>query len=388
MNYSNIATILNTVVMPNAEGVAVTVAENLSNIVEYGTAVASLTVDQLKDMNKKLVVGVSNWVLARLVEENHFKLLRDTVAFGGGIQRIMASENFTAQESHLLNLSASDGSYHDGKYYGLSLSSRVYTETKTFKIVHSVAEEFERTMFMNAEDVAKWFGLVEVTERNSIINKINALEKRVIMAVIKNAYTDGRKVQLITGFNTMCGYTGESAKTLADIKADRDLWAYFSSYCKECVARVIDYVKEPSKKYNDGTVLTFSSTDKINVILNSQFANDIKYLANPIEFSPNQLVDYDTVTAWQNIGTDILPDYSVTTEIKLTDGAETPTVTTISNVVGVVYDVEGAGITFDTNGTRITVEDVGAEGFRNIHHHVAQKYYVDNRLPAVVFTLD
>lgn len=386
MDYRNIATILNTAVMVNAEGVAVTVNENLSNIVDYGKAVADLSVSDLKHHTQALIVGIHNWVMARLMTENKFKLLRDAVSFGGGLQRIMASENFTAQESHLLNLAANTN-YHDGKYYGLSMSARVYTETDTFKVVHSVAEDFERTMFDNAEDVARWFGLVEVTERNSIISKINALEKRIIMAVIGNANTGGRKVQLLTGFNTMCGYTGQNVKTLADIKADRDLWAYFASYCKECIARVIDYVKEPNKKYaGDSNILTFTPTDKISVILNTQFANDIKYLANPIEFSAASIVDYETVAAWQNPGTAILPDYATTTTIKLTDGAETPTITTISNVVGVVYDVEGAGITIAAD--KVTTEIVGAEGFINLHHHCAARYYVDDRLASVIFTLD
>lgn len=380
MNYSNIASILNNAIMKNFVGNTTTVAENLSNIVEVGTLVSDLTVDQLKTFNNDLVSGVHNYVISKIYESKRFRLFKDAQEYGGAIQRIMATDNFVAQDSHLLNL-VSDGStsYFDGKYYGLNLSSRVYTDTKAFKVVHSVSDDTISQYFTNAEDVAKYFGLLESTERNTITMELEALEKRVINKAIIDTIAGGRVINLLTAFNT---YIGDSY-TLTELRADRDMLAYFGSFCKSLIAQLVDYIKEPNKKYNDGTVLTWSPADKIEVELLTQFATDIEYIGNPIEPNPAVMISFDTVTAWQNSGTDMLPSLAIASTIVDTNGT---TSTSVDNIVGFIYDVDGLGIT--TKRNKVTVEPVGAEGFTNYHHHLANNYFVDKRLSAVALVLE
>lgn len=378
MNYTNIASILNNAIMKNAVGSTTTVAENLSNIVEVGTVVSSLTADQLKSFTNEIVVGVHNYVVERIYSSKRFRLLKDSEQYGGALQRIMASDNFVAQDSHLLNL-VNGTSYLDGKYYGLSLSSRVYVDTKAFKVVHSISEDNISQMFVSAEEVSKYFGLLAATEQNTITMQLEALEKRVINKAIVDTIADGRVINLLTAFNS---YVGQSY-TLAQLRANRDLFAYFGSWCKAAIAQLVDYVKDPNKKYNDGTVLTFSPADKIEVLLLTQFATEIEYIGNPIEPNPAVLVTFDTVNAWQNAGTSMLPSLSVASTITTTDGS---TNTAVDNIVGFIADIDGMGITLKRN--KITVEDVGSEGFKNFHHHIAENLYTDSRLAAVVLVLE
>lgn len=380
--YKDISTIWNNSIKQNEECENATLlAEDLSNLVDAGNY-ASNSVG-LKHHYRNIIVGIHNFVLNRMLEENRFNLLRTAEEFGGGLQRIMASDNFTPQESHLLNL-VSGVNYHDGKYYGLSASAKVFLKTETFKVVHSKAEDFEATMFTTSEELANWFGLVAVTERNTIIQTLSALEKRIINRIIVSCEeaTTPRVVKLITLFNTMIGATSSTAETLATLKADREKWAYFASFCKEVIARLIDYVREPNKKYNDGSVLTYTPPTKTEIVLITEFATDIKYLANPIEFTPAEIVSYKTVPWWQGGGTSFLPDYSITSSIVVPDGEET---TTYSNIVGVIYDIDGAGI--EVKNDKVTVEPVGSEGFTNYHHHIANRYYIDERLASVVLEL-
>ena len=81
MTYKNIASILNTQIIQNMLGQTVTVAEDLGNIVEFGTAVSALTADQMKDFAKKLIVGVHNYVIIREYEGKEFGFLRTATEY-------------------------------------------------------------------------------------------------------------------------------------------------------------------------------------------------------------------------------------------------------------------------------------------------------------------
>lgn len=391
MNYSNIATILNSEIVSNSLGNAVTVAEDLTNIVEFGTLISNLTADQLKTFQKNLVCGVYNYVLARELELGSFELLRDAVEYGGGLQRIMAEGMFSAQDSHLLNL-VNGQNYLDGKFYGFPLSAKVYESTKAFKVVHSISDDTFSQYFMNAEDLFKFMGLLEVTERNTIKFELYQLEKRIIVMLAASAVGNNRYVPLVTTFNQkILGIASSSDpnwKTLSDLLADRTLCSYFYSFVKSVVMRLKDAMKEVNTRYNDTTVETFSNDEDIKMVGISSFFNSEKFLAAPIEFNPASWnIDIKTIVAWQNPGTDMLPDDTTCETIEIVDNSTTPPSTvTIQNVVGVLYDKFGAGVTIRRDKT--TIEEIGSEGFRNIHHHLAMSWYCDERLSSVALTLD
>ena len=378
MKYTNIANILNSQIVANSLGIETTIAEDLANIVEVGKKVADMTSDDLKSFQKALVLGVYNYVVSREYESNNFEMLKDAVAYGGGLQRIMATGLFSAQDSHLLNLINGE-SYLDGKYYGMDVDAKFYQDTKAFKVVHSISDDTFSQMFMNAEDTFKFMGLLEVTESNTVRVELAQLEKRVIVMLASNAYSGNRVVHLLTAFNEKLG----SAYTYAQICSDRKLVSYFADFCKECVNRIKSAMLEINKKYNDGTVVTFSRKSDVHTVLISEFAQDIKYLGNPIDINAPDISEYKEIVAWQNPSADLLPNFEKATSIVYKNGEESQT---INNVIGMVYDVESAGVTLKAD--KITVEYVGTEGFRNIHHHLALNYYVDSRLGSVIFALD
>ena len=386
MKHSQIANILNTQVVQNALGQEVTVAEDLSNIVEVGTLVSAMTSDTLKNFQKTLVVGVQNEVINRMIEEKTFGILKDSEMYGAGKQRIMNSGRLTAQDSHLLNLV--DGqNYLDGKFYGPKTSAKIYEETKAFKVAHSVSEDNFAMYFMDAAGVSAYFALIEANVQNTIRSEINELEKRVLAKLAYDAVKDGRVVHSVTEFNSevLGATTGqEGYKTYDDIKKDRQLRAYFSDYIKEITHLIPSAMTDVNEKYNDGTVETFAPASDINIVLLSKIAADVKFMADPVDYSIPAFNDYREINAWQNPGNKLLPDLTSASSIKVvTDGAESDTVT---NVVGLIFDKYAAGITMKRSKT--TVEEVGAEGFRTIFNHIAANFYEDTRLGAVAIALD
>lgn len=380
MTLKQISTILNSAVMKNELGENVTIAEDLSNIVEAGKSIANMTADDLKDFQQKLAVGIfKNYVQNRLYKTKDFKILKDAVAFGGGIQRIMNKDLASAVDSHILNLV--DGvNYFDGTYHGFDLDAKLYTETKAFKVVWSLGDETWSQSFTSAEGVSQLFGLIEARIANTIEAQVHALQKRVIAKLIVDAYKGGRKIQLVTAYNAAMGYS--TKKTFAQIKADNAEFRKFNAWANSIMTRLVDYVAEMNDKYNDGTVLTFTPKDKVNVLLLTQFATESRFLGLYDAHSPQYAesnVPFDTIPSWQNQSNSIMPDYGVTAEIKDDD-------TTIANVVGVVYDTDAIGITAKLD--KVTSQYVGSEGYTNFYHHIAMNFYEDTRNSAIVLVLE
>lgn len=384
----DISTILNETIDLNELGIEESFAEDLTNFTDIGTQISANSYVDLRDTAKKIIVGVRNWVLERTLERKRYKFLRDAYEYGGALQRIVEADFYETSTSHMLNLNSAHGSYHDGKYYGTNPTSRVYQDVDTFKIVHSMADDFEKTFVTDLTEFKEWINRVAVKERNSIIKRYNELEKRLINRAIVESIKDGRVIHLLTRFNTLVGNNPVTSApwTLTQINADRDIKAYYGSFCKSVARQIMDYVKDPNKKYNNGEVVTFCPTEKTACVMLSKFVTDIDYLGTPVEFNPKEFTEFETVNAWQNSGIDLLPDYAICGNITVVDESGDEGKTEYNNICGFIYDVDGIGVT--NVHDKITVEPVGAEGFVNYHHHVANKYYVDERFTGVVLVQD
>lgn len=386
-NTSDFVAILNNQISENMLNSTNSVlAENLDSLVDYGKAVTSLSADDLKHWSYNIVVGVYNKVVNRLLATKNFKFLKDSVAFGGAMQRLMASGLLEPQVSHIRNLNYAHGTYHDGKFYGVPFDAKIYLEEEAMKFVVSTADDFYKSMFTSFDELNKALGIIATNLENSMTAYFNELSKRLLVAVCVDALTHNRKIQLLTQFNSYLGKSGASALTINDIKADRKLMAYFSDFCKMTISKVIDYMGDINKKYNDGTVVTFAPKEKINAVFISEFLREIEFIGNPVDFNLPSGISADSISCWQSTTNAILPDFSKVSQIQTTDENEGPPKHTYNNVVGIVYDEDCAGIIQKLNKT--TVEPVGAEGFINYHHHTVNSWYVDSRLGAVVFTLD
>ena len=95
---------------------------------------------------------------------------------------------------------------------------------------------------------------------------------------------------------------------------------------------------------------------------------------------------YNTINFWQNQGTGLLPSLGVTAEIKLTDGATEPTITDLTNVIGVIYDKYSAGVTARLD--KVTAQYIANGDYTNYFHHVANRRFVDTRNTAIALILD
>ena len=90
-NMTKIATILNTVIVPNALGENTTIAEDLSNISTLGTAFASFSIDQLKSYMGDLFTGIYyDFIGSKEFKEETYGSYINAREFGGVMARVRA----------------------------------------------------------------------------------------------------------------------------------------------------------------------------------------------------------------------------------------------------------------------------------------------------------
>ena len=97
MTLTQIATLLNEKIVPNVFGdgksgtTPITIAEDLRNVVDLGTALADLSAGDLKNYMNDLVVGVfDTFVDTRAYKDETYDLFISDIEYGGAIQRIKA----------------------------------------------------------------------------------------------------------------------------------------------------------------------------------------------------------------------------------------------------------------------------------------------------------
>lgn len=379
MELTQIATLLNETLVPNYLGQEATIAEDLSNVVELGTAIADLSGDECLNFAKDFVVGVArNYMDTRKYKSETYGLMNDAREYGGVIQRVKA-RLFDAEDSPIWSLQ-NGTDYMDGTYRGADYDAKIYSKDTVFMIANSIPTEMYKQFFTSADGVRSFVAMIESTVDNSLATQLNTLARTTLQQLIATSAST-RSISLLSMYNDLAGLSGGDALT-----ADKALYnASFLRWSAEQIMRLRDLTQDMNEKYNDGTIQTFTPAEDLRVTLLSQFARAIEFNMEADTFH-NDLVsvgEYNKINFWQNASDDILPNLGVTAEVKTKIGENDPV--TVSNVVGLIYDRYSAGMTARLD--KITADYIPKGDFTNYFHHVANSRFVDTRNTALVLRL-
>ncbi len=385
MTNKQLAALINQALLPNRMNEnATALAEDLSNYVDVGVVLSSMQSTDLQDFQRMLAVGVRNMaVFADVYDPDTYGIYKNVENFGKAIQRVAIKNLPTVQDSHAINL-VNGQNYLDGKYYGAQFDSRIYIDTKTYKVSYSWSDDTWEKCVADVDEMntllTQWL--------NAVQSQLNNINKGIVDMTINKRIVDcinnGKVVNLVTAYNAEFGTT----ETYQTIKADESKARRFAEFCTGVLRMIQRGLEEYGKKYNDGTVNVFTPGSRLASIFLTQFVNDIQNYGLTTIYHDEDLGlgnVYDKLS-WQTSGTAMLPTYATTGVI--IDGVEGSSPTTYGGeapIVGIVFDYDTMGVTDKFN--KITTEYIGSEGYTTYHHHVAIDNYVDGRGNAVVFTL-
>lgn len=384
MNCKQLSTLINSALLPNRMNVnATALAEDLSNYVDVGVVLKSMTGTDLQDFQRMLAVGVRNMaVFDDVYDPDTYGIYKNVENFGKAIQRVAIKNLPTVQDSHAINL-INGQNYLDGKYYGAEFDSRIYIDTKTFKVSYSWSDDTWEKCVADVDEMntllTQWL--------NAVQSQLNNINKGIVDMTINKRIVDcinnGKVVPLVSEYNTEFG----TQETYTTIMADEAKARRFSEFCTGVIRIVNRGLEEFDKKYNDGTVIVYTPSRRISSIFLTQFVNDIQNYGLTTIFHNEELglgKVYDKLS-WQTSGTDMLPHYRTTGVIVDGDSQSSQKYGDTEPIVGIIFDNDSMGVTDKFN--KITTEYIGSEGYTTYHHHVAIDNYTDGRGNGVVFTL-
>lgn len=378
MDMNQVATIVNALSQQYMGGTAVASAD-LSNVVDIGNAVFDLSsvdhyVHDLIDQIGKIVF------VNRAYRGKTPSLVMDAWEYGAVLEKITYDEYPEAQQNDSWELT-NGTSYDPNVFYKPSVSAKFFQKRNTFDIPMSFAQRQVKSAFQSASQLNAFFSMIENVIQNSMTIKIDQLAQgavnNMIALTVKDANSN-RAVNLLTLYNA--AHAGETITAAQAVTHPEFL--RFAAYIMKLYS---ERIQRMSKLFNVGSKERFTPSDRLHVILLSEFAAGAEaYLYSDTYHDQFvHLAKAETVPYWQGSG--LTYDFASTSKIMVTpnSGAETESPITVSGILGVMFDRDAVGVA--NLDRRVTTNWNARAEFYNNWYKFDAGYYNDPNENFIVF---
>lgn len=363
------------------------IKEDLSNVVSWGDTIQN-------------VMGLDNYVknlvdqIGRMVFVNRSytpvvpSVLMDGWEYGSILEKI-ATGLPEAQENESWELE--DGQSYDPYIFKKpDVISKFYNDLKTFEIQMSFAERQVKSAFQSAGQLNSFFSMIEQSIQNSMAVKTDEMSMRTINNMIGETFynldstgvytgkTGVRCVNLLYLYNT---YKYGSTTTnyidadtfIHDPEAIRFAVNIFKNY--------IDRLKRMSVLFNMGGQPRFTPSDRLHVIMLSEFKNaaDVFLQSGTFNDQYTALPGSETQVYWQGSGTNYSFADTSKVKIKTALGHDVEA----GGIIAVMFDRDALGVCNKNN--RVTSAYNAKAEFYNNFYKFDCNYFNDSNENFIVF---
>lgn len=363
------------------------VNEDLSNIVDIGTAV--MNARSFDKFVGSLVDHIGKMIFVnRPYKGSVPSVLRDGWEYGAILQKV-SGRLYEATENESWELQ--DGtSYDPNIFYKPDVIDKFFNKRTTWEIPCSFADRQARSAVSNASQMNSFLSMIMTDVENSRTVKIEDMVMRTINAMIGSTFYNMNSSGTYTGagnmrcVNLLKLYNDRYDKTLtaADCVEDRE----FIRYAAYILMKYKRRIAKISKLFNIGGQPRFTSADRLHTIMHADFVDAAGVFLQSDTFHKElvSLPQTETVPYWQGSGTTY--DFADTSKIDIVLPDEVsgshPTVTA-SGILGVMFDHDSLGICNESQ--RVTTNyNPKAEFFTN-WWKVDTAYFNDHNENFVVF---
>lgn len=316
-------------------GESVVLAEDLSNIVDIGKAVANG--DNLDAYVKKLVNHIGKVVFVNRVYSGGVpSVLMDSWEFGSILEKVSADLPDASENDTWSLVDGQD--YSPNKFYQPSVSVKFFNSRTTFEIPMSFTEKQVKQSFSNAEQLNGFLSMLVTAVENSMTVKLDALIMRTInhmtAEILGGANPGIQAVNLLEAYNTAEGTTLTAAAAMAN--------ADFIRYATLQIGLYSDRMSRISTLFNQGGKERFTSPDQQHIVLLSDFskAANTYLLSDTRNKELVALPQHETVPYWQGSGTDYGFASVSKINVKTNSGKEVEQ----AGIIGVIFDRDALGV--------------------------------------------
>ena len=379
MEVKQIYNIMNTVT-GEILGESAIVNEDLSNIVDIGTAIFNASA--VDNYVKSLVNHIGRVIFVnRPYSGNVPSVLMDGWEYGSVLEKINA-ELPDATENESWELTGGT-SYDPNVFYKPVVSAKFFNKRVTFEIPMSFTEKQVKESFSNAEQLNGFLSMLYNAVDKSMTVKIDALVMRTINNMIgetlhadfaEGTYSAGsgvKAVNLLYLYNQRYGTSLTPANAITEPEFIR-----FASYE---MGVYMSRMSKISNLFNIGGKDRFTPSDMLHVVMLADFkkAANVFLQSDVFHDSFTELPNADVVPYWQGSGTSYNFNDISALNIKTASGSDI----TISGILGVDHDALGV-----TNlDRRVTTNYNPKAEFYNNWYKFDAGYFNDTNENFVVF---
>lgn len=368
-------------------GDSVVVAEDLSNIVDIGTAYENMEngydnfVRALNDHIGRVVF------VDRVYRGRAPSVLRDGWEFGSILEKVRSKlPEAVENEDWLLTDGAS---YDPNVFHKPDVFTKFFNKRVAFEIDMSFTSMQVKSAFSSAMQMNGFMSMIRTNIENSMTIKTDALIMRTINAAIGetlyNEYSGGvysggsgvRAVNLLYLYNNN---VAASPITAAQAMHDSDFMRFATLTIKNYISRM----RVISTLFNIGGAERFTPTEMLHLVMLDVFKNSVEaYLYDGLnQFNTDNIKlpeNVETVPYWQGSGEGYA--FSDISQIDIT----TPSGHSVQcpNILAVAFDRDALGVS--NVSRRVTTQYNAKAEFWNEFHKFDAGYFLDTNENIVVF---
>lgn len=345
MDVKQIYSFVNTAVKESIGETAI-LAEDLSNIVDVGTAV--FNANACDNYVRKLVDTIGKVVfVSRKYDGFAPKILMDSWEYGSVVEKIRC-EIPEATENPSWQLE--DGTvYEQDKFTAPKITVKFFNSKTTFEVPVSITTRQVQESFKSKEQLNGFLEMIYTAMDNGMTEKFDAMAQRLITNMVaETIHADYGSAELssksgIKAVNLLKKYNDEFSKSLTVATALHD--KEFLQYASNVIGLYVSRIQKMSTLFNVSGTKKFTSRDLLHVVLLSDYAKATdSYLGSSTYH--NELValpKYEEVPYWQATGKTYEENGQISVSKIASDGATSVAITGI--LLGVIFDRDALGMT-------------------------------------------
>lgn len=347
-------------------GDSAVVSEDLSNVVDVGTAI--FNANAFDAYVRSLVNHIGKVIFVnRPYRGSAPSVLMDAWEYGSVVEKIN-SEMPQAVENESWDLV--DGQSYDPHVFHKPVAeAKFFNKMTTFEIEASITEMQVKQSFSSATQLNAFISMIF----NEIEKAMTVRNDALIMRTINNMIVEtakganaNRAVNLLSRYNTQYTETLTAAQAILDPD--------FIRYAAYQIALYTDRLTRMSTLFNEGGKQRFTPRDLQHIVMLSEFraAADVFLQSGTFHDEYTKLVNAETVPFWQGSGTDYA--FASTSKIMATP-ASGGDAQTVNGVLGVIFDRDALGVM--NNNQRVTTQWNAKAEFTNYFYKKDARYFND-----------
>ena len=323
---------------------ALTVAEDLSNIVDVGKEILNGT--DIDNYVKSLVDHIGRVIFVnRKYSGGAPSVLMDGWEFGSILEKITADlPEATENESWELE---NGTSYDPNIFYQPKVSAKFFNNRVTFEIPMSFTEKQVKSSFSSREQLNGFVSMLYNAIDRSMVIKTDSLIMRTINNFIgetlhaeypDNDYTAKSTVKAV---NLLHLYNAEKGTTLTANKCLTD--TEFIKYSSYMMKLYVSRLGKASTLFNIGKKDRFTPKDMLHIILLDNFASasDVYLQSDTFHNELTEFPNHETIPFWQGSG----ENYSFTDVSTIDIKTSGNNIIKATGILGVMFDRDSLGVT-------------------------------------------